>query len=273
MRTVWVVTHRSWIYRELLDGAAGAFDVRHDYGMDVPAASEDDAWWAPTEWMARARRAGVIDHLQSPGSYLLPQLRDDVQAVLLRDLCPDTSSCGPVFAKIAEAKIETLPAQVWKSRADFVVAAARSGIEQDSMVHLTESIIDFEVEVRCFMVGSRVVAASTYLVDGQTEGWDSDIWATQGSQFAADAAQALFQCPSGWVLDVGRDAGGWRVVEANPAWSCSIYNADPAGALQSIVASSTPTGTEFDWKPDPWITSRAQRQALLLTGRSPVNWR
>lgn len=252
-----VVTHRRWIADELALGGP----VRHHHGFDLPPNGPDDAWWAPTEWMARALRSGLDVALAAPAPSLLPALRPDVQACRREDL-PSITINGPVFAKIAEAKLEALPAQVWPSLEAFACAASDAGVPGGSWLHLTRRILEFDVEVRCFMLGREPVAASTYLVDGQTEGWASDPWLFEAAAFARTEAERLDDVPAGWVLDVGRTAGGWLTVEANPAWSSSPYDAEPTNVLR-VLEACTRAPERWLWRPDALLEMKAARQRPL----------
>lgn len=259
MSTCHVVTHRSWIAEELAAGSQIAgIAVRDDYGFDIPNFRFGDCWWAPTEWLALARRTVDIP-LSSPGSTLLPRLRPDVLDVALHDL-PAISV--PIFAKVAEAKVEALPAQVWPNAAAFVSAALAARVPAASRIHVTTRLIDFRIEVRCFVLDGVVQTASTYLVDGRTEGWAVDAWCLDAAAFAQGQISALGDQPDGWVLDVGLDTNGrWVVIETNPAFSSSPYDCDPVGVLLTLEAAAN--STRWPWQPDPWIQATVARKRAL----------
>lgn len=259
MSTCHVVTFRQWIAEELAAGSEiSGIDVSHSYGLDIPAYQSGDSWWAPTQWLAHAM-CSVDISLCAPGAALLPKLRSDIMMATLGHL-PDITV--PIFAKVAEAKIENLPASVWPSVQAFAHAARGAGVPDSSAVHLTTTLIDFRVEVRCFVAHGRVLTASTYLVDGHTEGWGIDQWCLDAAGFAQQCIQTLDDQPDGWVIDVGLDQRGtWRVVEANPAFSSSPYDADPVGVLRTLDACSK--ATSWRWIPDPWITAQVQKKRPL----------
>ena len=53
-------------------GRADGLDVRHNLALDIPDVTRLVAWWAPTEWAARAKRTAALT-LSSPGPDWLPK--------------------------------------------------------------------------------------------------------------------------------------------------------------------------------------------------------
>ncbi|MFC9067883.1 ATP-grasp domain-containing protein [Streptomyces harbinensis] len=58
--------------------------------------------------------------------------------------------------------------------------------------------------------------------------------------------------PSAVVVDVGRTAGGWAVVEANAAWACGRYTADADRALEVILRAAGPLSA-FTGRDRPFV--------------------
>ena len=144
----------------------------------------------------------------------------------------------------------------------FVGAAETAGLFPGSHVVLSE-VVEFTAEYRCFIApgthgAPTVVAASAYLVDGQTwDAWESPAEApdpAEAAVFAQRVARTVV-APPGYVLDVGRLADGtWVVVEANASWSSNPYHCDPAGVVASILAAQDPNGDQrWVWRSDPAI--------------------
>lgn len=261
MNSLAVVTHRRWIADELAAGAPPYITVRHDNGLDVPRA---DAYWCPVEWMARARRAGVGRHMQSPGTTMLPMLRPDVESLTFGDLAARGTSPGPVFAKLAEVKDDRVLAQVWPDIEHFLAACATAGVHPGTFVHLTRRILNLRAEYRVFMMGTEPMTTAPYLVDGNTEDLVTDR-ALSGAAMAWARHQARLvvpHAPNGWVLDVGFTTDEEILtVEVNPAWSSAFYGCFIPAVLKVVVNSNLPGA--WNWIPDPWLVHRAARMREL----------
>lgn len=113
-----------------------------------------------------------------------------------------------------------------------------SWVDHDTELLVSE-VVPFEVEIRCFVLGRKVVTMSGYAMFGLRCGgleqyYDAAVGFTD--RLLADQAVPI---PSACVIDVGYIKGhGWAVVEMNAAWSSGIYDCDPASVLDAVRAAS-----------------------------------
>lgn len=269
-------THRRWIGEHL--AAAGSIPVIVDAGMDAPVIPDGvrAAWWTPTEHAARLLHAGAPLALSAPGPHWLSQVpRELAGRVVWSGFARDVPA-GAGWCKLAEVKLEGIPAAWWGDTRDFTRALAAAGVPDESVVQVSSTRLDIASEYRCFMVDGSPAAVSAYLRGGVT--WDPawegepDPGAAQARAFAQAVGDTMgSRQPAGYVLDVAVLAdGNWVVVEANPAWSSSPYGADPAGVVESVLAANTPAGGQFAWQVDPWLVKYASVRRVLK--RSSPAW-
>lgn len=269
-----VVTTAGWLARDLQTGTD--LPVVHDLGLDVPADTAGTAWWSPHQHVARlAVTPGVAQpHLWSPGPAWLTHLGGGhlhrrVWAGPLRDAAdaPLWSPGALVFAKPAEIKVRGLEAHPYGTAAAVARAMTEHHLTGTSMVVLSE-VVEFVEEYRCFIApgpggAPTVVAASAYLVAGQTwDAWEDASSAPDPAEAAAfaQAVVATVDGPPGYVVDVGLLADGrWAVVEANAAWSSNPYHCDPAGVVAAVLAAQDPDGDPaWAWRSDPYMARFAR---------------
>lgn len=186
---------------------------------------------------------------------------------LLRDIGIMTlgearSMDSPAFVKPADGKIfepkvyvsgDSLPTE---EHVDASIPVLRSGI------------MDFRLEVRCFVRARSIVTLSPYWRDGDLAQDAEGGWSfLDGEEMAARefAGRVLddprVELPPGCTLDVGRDADGhWTIIEANPCWGAGLYGCDSAEVLKTIpLAIVRRSGAAAGHL--PWISKR--RQDLL----------
>lgn len=149
---------------------------------------------------------------------------------------------SPAFVKPADGKI--FEPKVYATGADL---PGEEHVDADIPV-LRSGIVDFRLEIRCFVKARQVVTLSPY--------WRHDALALdkdgQWSFEAAEKDEALRFAhtilndnrtifPPACTLDIGRFADGeWAVVEANPCWGAGLYGCDPTEVLQCIRAAVLP---------------------------------
>jgi hypothetical protein len=273
-----VVTPAAWVARDLATGTT--LPVVHDLGLDVPADTSGTAWWSGHRFIARlAVTPGATQpHLASPGAAWMTGLdrRWTGRALWSGPLAEVASSPlwrGPgVFAKVAEVKVNRLPAAVYAIADQFELDARAAGLALSSQVVLSE-LVAFVEEYRCFVAPDAggeptVVACSAYLIGDVT--WD--FWETADQAPDPGAAAAFAQKvardvagPAGYVIDVGRLAdGSWAVVEPNASWSANPYHCEPAGVVASVLAAQDPAGDRrWAWTSDPAIDRYARPLPVL----------
>lgn len=269
-----VVTSASWVARDF--ATAGLLPVAADLGLDVAADVSRTAWWCPGMFAARLARSGARVRFLGPpahwqGAMAREVLGRDLRAATLGDLRRGPGGSGGVFAKVADIKVQAVPAQWWVSEAEFLRACGEVGLPDSTPALVTGTFLDLVEEHRCFVTAGQVTAASIYRLGEVTwDAWESGEQpsSAEAVAFAGTVLASLTAQPPGWVLDVGRTRSGeFVVVEANPSWCANPYHCDPLGAVRSIVAGQDPAGgaAEWVWEPGEYLRSRARP----LTVRRP----
>lgn len=246
-----VVTHRNWLARRFTPHGGV-----QDFGMDICAEEAlTYAWWAPSEWVARAHASGVplplvscganwVDRLEVPDHWL----KRRVIAVSAGEAVEAASwlKGDTVFVKLPEAKTDSFPAcLVFKNHLGTVLASPL--ISADTLVQLSEEV-QFACEARFFVAHGRVVASSWYQCEGR-------MWAEEGFvggtaydlAVLAELANSVAsnrKAPSGYTVDIGLIRGKPytpAIVEFNAAWSSNPYDADMRGVCEAVHASNAHT--------------------------------
>ncbi|GAB2732767.1 ATP-grasp domain-containing protein [Nocardioides pakistanensis] len=275
--TLVVVTQRRW----LADDFAAVADrlglrIAHSFGLDVPVYGDDPrdvAWWAPTEWAARALQAGCDMTLTAPGPHWLghvpaPLLGRRVASGPLSLVGEHPAMSREGWWKPAEFKVEAVPA-AWRSAEDFKEACLRFGLPADADVQWSEPLPRVVEEHRVFVLDRQPVTSSPYLIDAAT--WHEQMRSNHDADahaFATDVCAALAgRQPKAYVLDIALTAAGeWFVLEANPAWSSAPYGADVEAVLDVVLAANRIVGGDdpWRWRPDAYLVQRAARQRRLV---------
>ena len=192
-----------------------------------------------------------IDWLTTvPGEYL----QRDIELMTLGEARARTS---PAFVKPADGKIfepkvyASGPELPTDEHVDLDIAVLRSGI------------VDFRLEVRCFVRGRKIVATSAYWRDGELARDEKGEWRFQdGEEDASRAfaesvlADARVAMPPACTLDVGRlSDGSWAVIEANPCWGAGLYGCEPKEVLLAIRDAIVPRDSLTD-DDKRWVSKR-----------------
>ncbi|MEK7953083.1 ATP-grasp domain-containing protein [Luteolibacter soli] len=183
----------------------------------------------------------------------------DIELMTLGEARARTS---PAFVKPADGKI--FEPKVYPSGNEL---PTDEHVDMDIPV-LRSGIVDFRLEVRCFVRQRNIVTLSPYWRDGELAQDEGGQWSfledeeSGARDFAgmvlADARVAL---PSACTLDVGRLSGGeWAVIEANPCWGAGLYGCDAKEVLLSIRDAIVPRGSLSD-DDKRWVS---KRRATLL---------
>ena len=177
--------------------------------------------------------------------------------VSLRTLDQARQIVPPIFVKPAEGKVFE-PAVVTRG-----VGLPPVDQVDGALPVLCSDPLTFLLEVRCFINGRRIRAASPYwrngaLAQSPSGGWpflhdeESNALAFVGTVLADDTVEL----PHAFVLDVGlTEERGWVVVEANPCWGAGLYGCDPVAALSAMRGALKPRNSmsSYDWK---WTSPR-----------------
>lgn len=133
----------------------------------------------------------------------------------------------PRFVKSAVPKL--FPAAVYASAEALERACA--GLEPQTLL-LAAEVVQFDAEVRCFMLGHELLSAACY------EGCCATLDAP--AALARELA-ALLPLPPAVVLDLGHIEGrGWALIEANAAWGAGLNGCAAVAAARCIAAVCQP---------------------------------
>lgn len=143
------------------------------------------------------------------------------------------------FVKPADGKI--FDPRVYTTGGELPAEAA---VDQDIPV-LRSGIMDFRIEIRCFIKDRQIVTMSPYWREGELAQSADGEWPFIGSEEseACHFAQQVLGDPNvrfvpGCTLDVGKTNDGiWAVIESNPSWGAGLYGCDPLLVMHSIRAA------------------------------------
>jgi hypothetical protein len=101
-----------------------------------------------------------------------------------------------------------------------------------------QEIIQFTHEIRCFVLDGEILTASYYR-NADKEFEPKELFDVP-QEVREMAAQIFARCiwPRGVVFDFARLLdGSWAFIEANEAWASGLYDCNPEGCFQVIIAS------------------------------------
>lgn len=164
---------------------------------------------------------------------------------------------APAFVKPADGKI--FEPRVYASGKDL---PSEAQVDQDIPV-LCSGIMDFRLEVRCFVLDRKLMTMSPYWREGELARSADDRWPflpqeeTEARAFAESVlSDTSVSLPPACTLDVGRTHEGiWAVIEANPCWGAGLYGCDPSQVLQTIRSAIVPRSA-ITATHRPWISKR-----------------
>jgi hypothetical protein len=97
---------------------------------------------------------------------------------------------------------------------------------------------DIRGEIRVWMIGGRVAAASTYRIDGDHDRRTEHPFVDEARSVAMDY-HGTWHPGRHYVVDLAVTDAGMKVVEYNPIHSSGWYAADPADVVQAYMAAET----------------------------------
>ena len=259
-----LVTHQTWRAEDLAPWA----DVHLDFGLDTAAGADAEAMlWCPGGWAAAATLRHRQLQLSSAGPRWLDYLPIELtgreivatEAGVLQQT-PPVISDRRVFAKLPETKHDSFPAQL---RTLAELRRDLSRLPDHEPVQL-QSPVRFDSEVRCWVRDGRVVARAGYFPDQARERWpdlDDPVRATAAVLWLEEALVACHvPVPPAVVIDVGWCSDpwfgqpGWRIVEANAAWSADWYGAVAlSSVVETVIASQVGVSDRWRWYPSPLL--------------------
>ncbi|MBB5038969.1 ATP-grasp domain-containing protein [Prosthecobacter dejongeii] len=130
---------------------------------------------------------------------------------------------------------------------------------------LRSGVVDFRLEVRCFIRAREIVTLSPYWREDALAHDEQGEWLFLPDEEAEArdfAGQVLgddrIKLPPACTLDVGRlDTGTWAIIEANPCWGAGLYGCDPQTVLETLRAAILPR-RDITAEHRPWISARRQ---------------
>jgi|SRR5581483_3816533 len=212
--------------------------VHRVYNWEVPVLTTDDVaiYGEPLLCRFLSQKLNLV--LDEPALDWLPNLphtlrKRDVRLTSLRDARSITHRS---FIKPAEEK--GLDAKIYESGAEL----PGPDFYRDDLPVLVQEIVHWRSEFRCFVLGSSVLTAAPYWLNGAIAQNENRDWLKDASESAQAVsfcetvlAHSAFERPRAFVLDVGETCDrGWAVIEANAAFSSGIYGNDPCNALEVI---------------------------------------
>jgi hypothetical protein len=124
-------------------------------------------------------------------------------------------------------------------------ALPASDLLPETMPVLIQSIVEWEVELRCFVLSRRVMTLSPYWRKDRSARDENGLWIATDHELEEARAfcESVLQDPSvsvpdATVVDIGIATGhGWAVIESNAAYSSGIYGCDPASVLPVLLGA------------------------------------
>lgn len=167
---------------------------------------------------------------------------------------PNKAFVKPADGKIFDPKVYSSGAELpGDDLVDADIPVLRSGI------------VDFRLEIRCFVQERRLVTLSPYWRNDQLAQNEQGLWTFLDDEEAAArifAGQVLadpcVSLPPACTLDIGRLIdGSWAIIEANPCWGAGLYGCAPELVL-NILSSAILPQTKIVAEHRPWISARRQ---------------
>lgn len=186
-------------------------------------------------------------------------LQRDIELMTLGQARERTTSA---FVKPADGKI--FEPKIYASGSEL---PTDENVDMDIPV-LCSGIVDFRLEVRCFVRGRKIVSLSPYwrndeLARDDEGGWPFQAGEEDGARAFADSVlmDERVPLPPACTLDVGRlSDGSWAIIEANPCWGAGLYGCGPKEVLLSIREAIIPR-SELTGENKRWVS---KRRATLL---------
>lgn len=214
------------------------WEVRRVHNWEIPSLTTDDIaiYGEPLLCSFLSQRLNLA--LDQPALDWLPNLPDTLRKrdVRLTSLREARALGQRAFIKPAEEK--GVEARIYESGAEL----PGPDLYRDDLPVLVQEIVHWRSEFRCFVLGSAVLTAAPYWLNGEIAQDKNGDWLKEAPErvdAAAFCATVLVdprvKHPRAFVLDVGETCDrGWAVIEANAAFSSGIYGNDPYKALEVI---------------------------------------
>jgi hypothetical protein len=248
------------------------------YAREVPDVSSymSHSYWMAGGYAARLQRAGLAPNLVAPGQHWLSEVSELDETLTRRKIFTTKIAELPtgalLFAKPAEAKIESIPAG--KYFTDHLLEICKNErVPADTLFQWTETLLNLNHEHRFFISDGQIRTGSPYLIDDVV--YTSEMISPYFGA-AYDAAENFLRIlesnnllPPALTLDVARDedSGEWLIIEANPAWSSGPYGASPSRILEVLERacawSKDVDDAKWLWEPAEYLVDLALKEPLM----------
>jgi hypothetical protein len=253
-------------------------DMFLSYAREVPDVSSYTilSYWMAGGYAARLQRAGLAPNLVAPGQNWLSEVSELDETLTCRKIFTtkiiELPTGALLFAKPAEAKIESIPAGKYFAE-NLMEICKNEGVPADTLFQWTDTLLNLNHEHRFFIADGHIHTGSPYLIDGSIY---SSAMVSPYFSDAYEVAESFLKIlesnrklPPALTLDVGRDedSGEWLIIEANPAWSSGPYGADPSEILKVLERACSWTEGRDDakwlWEPAEYLTDLALKEPLV----------
>jgi hypothetical protein len=274
-KNVIVITHRSWLAKEVIDAAERIGWVgRQDYGFDVPNLENTSAIWMPTAHAARLYEMGIALPLVCPPEDWMSKLPKkyksrNVTTTTLGELRLNPNPKNG-FAKLTNVKTDNIPAQWYENIQDFINLLEQNNVPFNTSVQISDTKLNFYLEYRMLIQDCKVGSYSQYAPEEPIENTghieNTCIrMATEVAEKMKDYSPKTYMMDIGFTLDPKNGQVSPAVVEVNNTWSSNLYNIDPDEfifALEKALDDSS----SFQFKPDPYDSQIANKKQPLKYG-------
>lgn len=273
-KKAFVVVSESYGMASSFMSGVGDREMFLSYAQALPDVTDFKtvSYWLAGGYAARLHRIGLARNFAAPGQNWLTEVSEADEELTLRHISTTPISELPgrvkLFAKPAEAKIDSIPAGVYLA-SDLRKICKQHAIPENTLFQWTRTILNMNHEHRFFVSDGEVRAGSVYLRNGITyypgiESSQSDD-ALEAAEDFIDALDQLDLLPPALTLDVARDedTGQWLIVEANPAWSSGPYGANRADMIEVLERACNLKATDdprWIWKPADYLVQQALKQ-------------
>jgi hypothetical protein len=266
-----LISQTNWEYEEL--SQAKNFNVKRNYGLDVPLYNKFDIWRIPQEPYTHFMLSGAKIPVEAPGPLWLDSVPKELtkRSVVTLTVSEVLNMVKDphAFWKFAEAKNSNFIAQSYSLEyvKEYLI---KNDIPHESFMQFSD-IFTINNEYRFFVIDKNVVTGSLYL-HRNTEGheitiYDGAIVNTEEYFSALHFLQEVLpslDTPKSLVIDVAKTNDGFAILEANPSWCSGWYDCNIDLVAEAIKVSNLANmGSKWLYQPDMLLIRKYERQRPL----------